>query len=698
MTAVELKQEGDIAILLINNPPVNALSHAVRMGLKMGLDFATDAGAKAIVIAGQGGTFIAGADIKEFGQPPKEPGLGEVIDLIEACSLPVVAAIEGFTLGGGLEVALGCHYRIASDKARMGLPEVTLGILPGAGGTQRLPRLVDASEALTMITSGAPINAKKAKAIGLVDEVIEGNCIEAAVAYANTIVDQPFEGRRLSSRELLSSKDIVILFDEADALIKKRARGAIAPLKAAECVKAAFSLPYADGIAKERATFMDLVASDQSKALRHIFFAERAAAKAPSDVSGSPREVHSVGIIGGGTMGGGIAMTFADAGIPVTIIEMNDEASKRGIALMEKNWQRSAARGRISDADVKNRMALVTGSTSYDSLKEADLIIEAVFETMAVKREVFGKIDAVAKQGAVLASNTSYLDINEIAASTSRPKDVLGMHYFSPANIMRLLEIVRASETADDALLTALAVAKRTRKSAVVAGVCHGFIGNRMLTPYARQAGLLLLEGALPEQVDSALTGFGFAMGVFSVGDLAGLDIGYKSRKDRKLEPHEVRVSLIADRLVEAGHLGQKSGSGYYQYNKETRARSENPAATKIINAVREELGITPREIDAKEIIERTQYALVNEGAHILAERIAQRSSDIDVVYNHGYAYPRWRGGPMHYADRVGLKTVAEAVTRFAEGEGSLFWKPAPLLLELAENGMTFSEHDRHNQ
>ena len=696
--SVELKQDGNVAILLINNPPVNALSHAVRMGLKMGLDAATGAGAKAVVIAGNGGTFIAGADIREFGQPPKEPLLFEITNLIEACSIPVVAAIEGNTLGGGLEVALGCHYRIASLGSRMGLPEVTLGLLPGAGGTQRLPRLVDTSEALTIITSGAPIDARKAKSIGLVDDIVEGNCLEAAIAYANKIADKPFEDRRLSKRELTLTDDVKQLFDQANASIKKRARGAIAPIKAAECAKSAFTLPFDEGMAKERASFMELVVSDQSKALRHIFFAERAAAKAPSDVSGSPREVNSVGIIGGGTMGGGIAMTFADAGIPVTIIEMNDEASKRGIAMMEKNWQRSAVRGRISDTDVINRMALVTGATDYDSLKDADLIIEAVFETMEVKKEVFGKIDAVAKPSAVLASNTSYLDINEIAASTSRPRDVLGMHYFSPANIMRLLEVVRASETADDALLTALTVAKRTSKNAVVAGVCHGFIGNRMLTPYARQAGLLLLEGASPEQVDKALTDFGFAMGVFSVGDLAGLDIGYKSRKDRKLEPHEVQVSLIADRLVEAGHLGQKSGSGYYQYDKETRARSENPAATEIINAVRKELGITPREIDAKEIIERTQYALVNEGAHILAERIAQRSSDIDVVYNHGYAYPRWRGGPMHYADRVGLKTIAEVVTRFAEGEGTLSWKPAPLLLELAEDGMTFSEHDRQSQ
>ncbi len=696
--SVDFSVEGNVALLMINNPPVNALSQAVRQGLQEGLSRAGESAAKAIVIAGQGGTFIAGADIKEFGKPPMKPFLGALIDAIEASEIPVVAAIEGHTLGGGLEVALGCHYRVCAAKARMGLPEVTLGILPGAGGTQRLPRLIDAGEAINIITSGRPFNAAKALAIGLVDEVTEGDCVKAAIAYAGKIADTTFEERRLSRRKISLSDEIAKIFRQAKEGVAKRARGAIAPLKALECIETAYALPFAEGIAKERETFSELVISDQSKALRHIFFAERLAAKPPADVSGSPRPVNSVGIIGGGTMGGGIAMTFADAGIPVTIVERDAESSKRGIATMEKNWQRSAARGRISQEDVKNRMRLVTGTTTYDDLSDADLIIEAVFETMAVKKDVFGKIDAVAKKGAVLASNTSYLDINAIAQCTSRPGDVLGMHYFSPANIMRLLEIVRAAETTDSTLLTALAVARRTGKNAVVAGVCHGFIGNRMLTPYARQAGLLLLEGASPEQVDNALTGFGFAMGVFSVGDLAGLDIGYKSRKDRKLEPHEVRVSMIADRLVEAGHLGQKSGSGYYQYDAKTRARSENPEATAIINQVREELGITPRKISEKEIIERTQFALANEGAHILGEKIAQRASDIDVVYVHGYAYPRWRGGPMFYADNIGLKKVAAAVQRFAEGDGALFWKPAPLLLELAENNMTFAEHDRQNK
>ena len=694
--SVEIKKHGRVVVLLINNPPVNALSHPVRMGLKQGLEFATGAAnVNAVVVAGQGGTFIAGADIKEFGKPAKQPLLGEVIELIENFHLPVVAAIEGNSLGGGLEVALGCHYRVVAATARMGLPEVTLGIIPGAGGTQRLPRLIGAREALTMITSGRPINAKKALSIGLVDEVADTDCIEAAIALAERAAKEPFDGRRLSSRRLSHSVETTKLFENSREGIRKRARGTIAPLRAAQCVEAAFTLPFDEGLAKERKTFVELVASDQSKALRQLFLAERAAAKPPSDVSGKPRDVNTVGIVGGGTMGGGIAMTFAEAGVPVTIVEISEEGLQHGLATIEKNWRRSAARGRISDQDVKDRLALITGSTTYEALSQADLIIEAVFETMAVKRQVFEKIDAVAKPGAVLATNTSYLDINEIAALTSRPKDVLGMHYFSPANIMRLLEIVRASETADDALLTALSVAKRTGKNAVVAGVCHGFIGNRMLTPYARQAGLLLLEGAGVEQIDNALTGFGFAMGVFSVGDLAGLDIGYRSRRDRVLEPHEQRVWLIADRLVEAGFLGQKSGTGYYRYDPQTRARSENPQATEIIDQVRAELSIMPRIIEDEEIINRTQFALANEGAHILAEKIAQRSSDIDVVYHHGYGYPRWRGGPMHHADTIGLKAVADAVKKFAEGENTLFWKPAPLLLELAADGISFAEYDR---
>ncbi len=696
--SVVSETRGDVTILWIENPPVHALSHAVRLGLAEGLEVAKSSGTKAIVIAGRGGQFIAGADITEFGKPPKEPHLPQLCSMIEAVDIPVVAAIEGNTLGGGLEVALGCHYRVVSPKAKLGLPEVSLGILPGAGGTQRLPRLVGAADAISMISSGVPIGAAKAVEIGLADRMAMGDCVEAAVSLANEQIGAPLDDRRLSQRQLSYSDEIKALFEVAKQQVAKKARGAIAPMKATECVEAAFHLPFEEGLAKERETFTELVISDQSVALRHIFFAERASSKPPKGVSGKPREIKSVGIIGAGTMGGGIAMTYVEAGLPVTILEMSEDALTRGFATIEKNWKRGIRSGRTTDEGVKQRMALLTPTTNYADLGNCDLIIEAVFETMEVKKQVFTQLDAVAKPGAVIATNTSYLDIDAIAAMTSRPEDVLGMHYFSPANIMPLLEIVKAGKTSDDILLTALAMAKMTRKKAVVAGVCHGFIGNRMLSPYSRQANALVLEGASPAEIDAALTKFGWAMGVFSVGDLAGLDIGYKSRKDRTLKPHEQRVALVPDRLVEAGFHGQKTGAGYYLYDAETRARSAHPAANEIIATVRAELGVNSRSISEQEIIERTQYALANEGAHLLGEGFAQRSSDIDVVYVHGYGYARWRGGPMHYADSVGLKKVAAKVQEFAEGDGALFWKPAPLLLELAEKGMSFADYDKQNR
>ncbi|MEN0001941.1 MAG: 3-hydroxyacyl-CoA dehydrogenase NAD-binding domain-containing protein [Pseudomonadota bacterium] len=694
--SVSTEMQGDIAVIWIDNPPVNALSHHVRSGIVEELSSAVANGAKAAVIAGRGNTFIAGADIREFGKPPIEPGLPEVCDIIEATSIPVVAAIEGNTLGGGLEVGLACHYRVANSAAKLGLPEVNLGLLPGAGGTQRLPRLLqDPIEAVTIVGGGAPINGTKAESIGLVDDVVDADVVDAAIAKAKAVHNQPFQDRRLSKVDLTMSDAIAGQFDEAMVVIAKKARGAIAPVKAAECVRVAYETPFAEGIKRERATFMELVVSDQSKALRHIFFAERQAPKPPADVQGTPRTIKKVGVLGAGTMGGGIAMTYAEAGFDVTMLEMSDAALDRGLATMEKNWARGIKSGRITQAGVAERMARLSRTTSYDDLADCDLIIEAVFETMDVKREVFRKLDAVAKPGAVLASNTSYLDIDAIAAETSRPQDVLGMHYFSPANIMKLLELVRAEKTADDVLLTALAVAKKTRKVAVVAGVGHGFVGNRMLTPYLRQANLLVLEGASPAEVDKALTDFGWAMGPFAVSDLAGLDIGYKSRADQDLDEHEKRVYTVADRLVEAGFLGQKSGSGFYAYDAETRARSENTDATRIIEEVRSELGINTRTISAEEIVERTQFALANEGAHVLSEGVAQRASDIDVVYNYGYGYPRWRGGPMHYLDTVGLKPVAQKLEDWSNGAGGVHWTPSDLLMSLAEDGKSFAEFDR---
>ena len=695
--SVTTEWRDDIALIWIENPPVNVLSHHVREGIVREVD-AAQAKASAIVLAGRGGTFIAGADIREFGSPIKNPILFEVCDHLEASAVPVVAAIEGNTLGGGLETALGCHYRVAHPAAKIGLPEVNLGLLPGAGGTQRTPRLLpDPLDAVDLASSGKPISGKRALEIGLVDAV-EDNTVEAAIAFATSIAGQDFEDRRLSRRNLAMTEELTERFNAAFESIEKKARGAVAPLTAARSVAKAFELPFADGIAHERNTFMELVQSDQSKALRHIFFAERQSAKPPKGVEGTPRDIQRVGILGAGTMGGGIAMTYVDAGFDVTMLEMSAEALDRGIGVMEKNWARGIKSGRTTAEAVAAKVASITRTTDYQDLGDCDLIIEAVFETMDVKREVFSKLDKVAKPGAIMASNTSYLDVNAIAGETARPADVLGMHYFSPANIMKLLEIVHADKTADDVLLTALAMAKRTGKTPVVSGVGHGFIGNRLLTPYLRQANLLVLEGATPEQIDNALTRFGWAMGPMSVSDLAGLDIGYKSRKDQDLEEHERSIYRIADQLVEDGHLGQKSGSGFYSYDPQTRARSENPAATKIIEQVRAEMGINTRTISDEEIVERTMFAIANEGAHVLSEGIAARASDIDVVYVHGYGYARWRGGPMHYADSVGLKKVAERLAEWSSGPGGMHWSPSDLLMELAEQGKSFADHDRDNK
>ena len=695
--SVSLEMRGNIAIVWIDNPPVNALSHHVRSGIVDTLKEAATANASAAVLVGRGGTFIAGADIREFGKPPIDPMLGEVCDTIEATEFPVVAVIEGHTLGGGLETALGCHYRVASPKAKLGFPEVNLGLLPGAAGTQRGPRAIkDPLTAVRLIASGRPVGSEQAAEMGLVDR-IDDNPLEAAIALAEEVSASGgnLDERRLSKVELEWNAEIEQGFEEAFKQVKTQARGANAPLRAAECVRDAYKVPYAEGIKNERDSFMELMGSDQSSALRHIFFAERAAAKPPKDIKGTPRDIKKVGVIGAGTMGGGISMTYIEAGFPVVLLEMSDEALDRGLATIEKNWMRGVKSGRTTEAQVKERMSRYTRTTSYDDLADCDLIIEAVFETMQVKRDVFGKLDKIAKPTAILASNTSYLNVNEIAAVTSRPENVLGMHYFSPANIMKLLEIVHADKTADDVLVTILDIAKKTRKQPVISGVGHGFIGNRMLTPYIRQANLLVLEGASPEQVDKALTDFGWAMGVFAVSDLAGLDIGYKSRADQDLSEAEAQIYTVADRLVEAGHLGQKSGSGFYSYDPETRARTPNPEAMRILDEVRAERGINTRDISDEEIIERTQYALANEGALVLGEGVARSAGDIDVVYNYGYGYPRWRGGPMKYAETVGLAKVAEKIKEFAEGPGGVHWHPSDYLMDAASGDGDFASQKK---
>ena len=679
---VEKKLSDGILYVTVLNPPVNALSREERAGIVDAIAAAQVPEVRAVIIQGANGTFIAGADIREFGKEPEPPHLPEVVDAIERCSRPVIAAIAGQALGGGLEIALGCHYRIAAPGARLGLPEVTLGIVPGAGGTQRLPRLIDPVAAATMVSGGKPVTAAQALASGLVDRIAEeGRLIEDAAQFAAQIADADLATRRLSERGTIDVAAHAEAFERLAATTRRQARGAEAPTAALELVKLATTTPFAEGAAKERETFLRLRAGGQAKALRHIFFAERAAAKPPADARDAvARPVNHVGVIGAGTMGAGIAMNFADSGFPVTIVETSAEALARGSERIAQGYQASAKQGRITEAAAAERTALVQGSTDYDDLSGCDLIIEAAFEAMDVKRDIFQRLDAVAKPGAILASNTSYLDLDEIAAFTSRPGDVVGMHYFSPANVMRLLEVVRGRETAPDVLVTALAVAKRTSKVPVVAGVCNGFIGNRMLKAYVREAGLLLLEGATPEQVDGALTRFGMAMGPFAVADLAGIDIGYKARKAMAPGSYEPLATIVHDRLAESGYLGRKTGSGFYLYEGGSKAIGSNPEVPQIIAEARREAGVAQRAIEDAEIVERCMFALANEGGFILDEGIAASAGDIDVVYVNGYGFPRHRGGPMFYAEQYGLETVRDRMAQFAQGPFGRWWQPSPFI------------------
>lgn len=669
--------QGGVLILWIDNPPVNALSQEVRAALLSGVtDGAKDGGVRGIVIACKGRTFIAGADVKEFGAPPTEPFLPDVTAAIESSQKTVVAAIHGQALGGGLEIALACHYRVAAKGAKLGLPEVTLGLVPGAGGTQRLPRLIDPIAAAEMITSGKPIDAAKAQANGLIDAIAD-DVVAEAVRIAGT---KATEGRRLSERafQLDDAK-----FETLAGATRKQAKGAAAPGAALDLLRRTAGTNFGEGMKEERALFLQLRSSEEAKALRHIFFAERGSGKLPDDIADAkPIDVKVVGIIGAGTMGCGIAMTFLDAGMKVRMLEMTDEAIARGLARIQASYQDSLAKGRITEAQRDTRIAALSGGTDYGALADCDLIIEAVFESMDVKKTVFAKLDEVAKPGAILATNTSYLDINEIAASISRPEAVIGLHYFSPANIMKLLEIVRAKRTGPAALATALAVAKATNKIPVVAGVCPGFIGNRMLRAYVRESGLLLLEGATPEQVDKALVSFGMAMGPFAVADLSGIDIGYKARKEAAPGTFEPMATLVHDRLVEAGHLGQKSGSGFYSYKD--GVKSPNPAALALVEQVRRENGGTPRAVSDAEIVERTMLALVNEGYWIVEEGIARHIDDIDVAYVNGYGFPRHRGGPMCYARSIGLAKVLKAIQGFGHGPFGKWWRVSPALLNAA--------------
>ncbi|MCG2627492.1 3-hydroxyacyl-CoA dehydrogenase NAD-binding domain-containing protein [Bradyrhizobium sp. WYCCWR 13023] len=685
---VKLERHDEVGIVTVNSPPVNALSAAVRGGILECVKAAiADSAIKGIVLTCAGRTFIAGADITEFGKPPKPPALNDVLSEIENSPKPVVAAIHGNALGGGLEVALACHFRVAVKEAKLGLPEVKLGLLPGAGGTQRLPRAVGPELAVKMIVGGDPIGAAEALKNGLIEEIVEGPA-SGGEAFVRKLLAEKRPLRRLrdDDSKIAAAKADRSIFTNAVAAMTKKSRGLEAPFAAADAVGYAIDLPFDEGLKKEREGFLKLVASDQSKAQRYAFFAEREANKIAGVPEGTKsRPVNRVAILGAGTMGGGIAMSFANAGVPVTLIETGEEQLKRGMGIMQKNWEATAARGGIpADAPAK-RMALINGVVGIENVGDADLVIEAVFETMAVKKEVFGKLDQYAKPGAVLASNTSYLNIDEIAKATKRPQDVLGMHFFSPANVMKLCEIVRADKTAPDALVTAVTIARKIAKVPAVVGVCDGFVGNRMLAQRGKQSEKLLFEGALPQQVDAVVTKFGMPMGPFAMGDLAGLDIGWRSRKDRGIK------SEIADALCEAGRFGQKTGKGYYKYEAGSRAPMPDPEVEKLIDETLLRLGRKKRIVSDDEILERMMYPMINEGAKILEEGIAARPSDIDVVWLYGYGWPIYRGGPMFWADTVGLKHIADRLSFYAKETNDPSLEPAPLLKKLAAEGKTFA-------
>ncbi|WP_024537954.1 3-hydroxyacyl-CoA dehydrogenase NAD-binding domain-containing protein [Comamonas badia] len=690
---------GDVAVITLDNPPVNGLGLATRQGIVAGLAQAqADAAVKAVVMTGAGKAFSGGADIKEFGTPKaiQEPNLLSVILAVENCSKPVVAAIHSVAMGGGLELSLGCHYRIAAPGTKIALPEVKLGLIPGAGGTQRLPRVVGVEAALNMIVSGEPVKSEMLAMLPgqkLFDKVAASteSLMDEALAYARGVADvRPLPlVRNLPAKHPQGDA----YFQFARNMVRGMAKNFPAPLQCVDAVEAATKKKFADGMAYEREHFINLMWTSESRALRHLFVAERAASKIPDVPSDTPlRSIAKVAVIGAGTMGGGIAMNFLNAGIPVTILEMKQEAINHGVEVMSRNYEAQVKKGKLKQQKYEERMALLKTTLKYDDLKDADLIIEAVFEELGVKEAVFKQLDAVAKPGAILASNTSTLDVNKIAGFTQRPQDVVGLHFFSPANVMKLLEVVRGEKTAKDVLATVMQVAKKIRKTAVVAGVCDGFIGNRMIEQYGRQAGFLLDEGCTPSQVDKAIEKFGFAMGPFRMGDLAGNDIGWAIRKRRYVEKPGMKYSKTADLLCEKGRFGQKVGKGWYDYLPGKRDAIPNAEVEQMVAEHRKALGITPRKIGDEEIVQRLVFSLVNEAARILEEGIANKASDIDIVYIFGYGFPVYRGGPLNYANEVGLFNVVQAMQRFAQNplDDAAFWQPAPLLARLAAEGRQF--------
>ncbi len=692
--AVLRSTQGRIGILTVNNPPVNALAAAVRDGIKAGVEaFGSDRNIDAIVLIGGGRTFIAGADIREFGKPRTGANLNDVIATMENSPKIIVAALHGTPLGGGLETALGAHYRVSLPTTRMGLPEVHLGILPGAGGTQRLPRLTGAKYALDAILSGRHIPAPEAKSKGIIDAIVEGDLLAGAVAHAQMLVAQKAPRRRV--RDLTATLESPDLFKETEKAIARRARGFKAPWNIIKCVQAACELPFDEGMKREGELFQELLVSQESAAQRYYFFAEREAAKVLDVPADTPqREVKTGGIIGAGTMGGGIAMNFANAGVPVTVLESSQEALDRGLKTIRTNYENTAKRGGMKAEDVERRMGLIKPTLDYNDLKDADLIIEAVFETMEVKEGVFTKLDAVAKPGTILATNTSGLDVNQIASYTKRPGDVIGMHFFSPANVMKLLENVRGKATQKDVIATVMSFSKKIAKIPVLVGVCEGFVGNRMLRMRGIQSAYMMEEGALPQQIDKVIYDFGFPMGPFAMSDLAGNDVGWRIRQGKnEKEKRNVRYTgYVADAICELGRFGQKTGSGYYKYNLPDRTPIPDPAVEKIIEETSKKLGITRRTFTDQEILERCLYPMVNESAKILEEKMAQRALDIDVIWVNGYGWPVYRGGPMWWADNVvGLKTIHDALLKYRDASGDPFWEPAPLLKKLVQEDKKFS-------
>lgn len=698
--SAEYQVRGDVAVITLNNPPVNGLGYDTRRGITDALERANaDAAVKAIVITGAGKAFSGGADIKEFGTPKalQEPNLLSVIRAVENSAKPVVAALHSIAMGGGLELPLGCHYRIAAPGCKVALPEVKLGLIPGAGGTQRLPRALGVEAALNMIVSGEPVASELLAAVPgqqLFDKLAKSNetLLDEAIALAREKADV---------RPLPLVRNLKAQHPQGDAyfqftrnMVGGQSRNFPAPLKCVDAVEAATKKKFEDGLAYEREIFINLMWTPECRALRHVFAAERAASKIPDVPEDTPkREIKSVAVIGAGTMGGGISMNFLNAGIPVKILEMKQEALDRGIATIRKNYESQVTKGKLKADKYEQRMGLLSTTLNYDDIKDADLVIEAVFEEMGVKEKVFKELDRVMKPGAILASNTSTLDVDRIASFTKRPQDVVGLHFFSPANVMKLLEVVRGAKTAKDVLATVMAMAKTIKKTAVVSGVCDGFIGNRMIEQYSRQAGFLLEEGCTPEQVDKAVERFGFAMGPFRMGDLAGNDIGWAIRKRRYVEKPHMKYSKTADLLCELGRYGQKTGAGWYDYKAGKRDAIPSPLVVEMIEKHRKAMGVTPRKISDEEIVQRLVYSLVNEAARILEDGIASKASDIDMVYLTGYGFPLWRGGPMQYADTVGLFNVMQSMQRFARNplDDAQFWQPAPLLAKLVAEGKTFN-------